>query len=104
MREEWRSRPLGEVTTFLNGLWKGEKPPYVTVGVIRNTNFAKDGSIDDSNIACLEVEAKRFEKRKLKIGDIILEKSGGGPNRPWAEWRFLRRRAVIIRSAISLQR
>jgi type I restriction enzyme, S subunit len=70
------------MTTFLNGLWKGEKPPYATVGVIRNTNFGKDGSIDDSDIAWLEVEVRKFEKRKLKFGDIILEKSGGGPKQP----------------------
>ncbi|WP_051396738.1 restriction endonuclease subunit S [Bradyrhizobium elkanii] len=82
MRDEWKSKPLGEVTIFLNGLWKGEKPPFITVGVIRNTNFAKDGSIDDSDIAWLDVEAKKFEKRKLKLGDIILEKSGGGPKQP----------------------
>jgi type I restriction enzyme S subunit len=82
VRDEWKSKPLGEVTTFLNGLWKGEKPPIVTVGVIRNTNFAKDGSIDDADIAWLDVEAKKFEKRKLKFGDIILEKSGGGPKQP----------------------
>jgi type I restriction enzyme, S subunit len=50
----------------------------VTVGVIRNTNFTKDGSIDDSEIAWLDVETKKFEKRKLKFGDLILEKSGGG--------------------------
>jgi type I restriction enzyme S subunit len=82
MRAGWRSKPLGEMTTFLNGLWKGEKPPFVTVGVIRNTNFSADGSIDDSNIARLEVEQKKFEKRQLKFGDIILEKSGGGPKQP----------------------
>jgi len=78
----WHSKPLGEVATFINGLWKGEKPPYVNVGVIRNTNFAKDGSIDDSDVAFLDVEAKKFEKRKLQYGDIILEKSGGGPKQP----------------------
>lgn len=82
MSGAWHSKPLGEVTIFLNGLWKGEKPPYVNVGVIRNTNFAKDGSIDDSDIAFLDVEIKKFEKRKLLYGDIILERSGGGPKQP----------------------
>ncbi len=52
------------------------------VGVIRNTNFTKDGTLDDSDIAFIEVEAKKFEKRKLSPGDIILEKSGGGPKQP----------------------
>ena len=82
MKGAWKSKPLGETTTFLNGLWKGEKPPFVTVGVIRNTNFAKDGSVDGSDVAWMDVEAKKFEKRKLKFGDIILEKSGGGPKQP----------------------
>ncbi|MFN6400740.1 MAG: restriction endonuclease subunit S [Planctomycetota bacterium] len=63
-------------------MWNGEKPPFLTVGVIRNTNFTKDGSIDYSNIAFIEVEAKKFEKRRLQFGDIILEKSGGGPKQP----------------------
>jgi type I restriction enzyme S subunit len=74
--------PLEEVCQFTNGLWKGEKPPFVHVGVIRNTNFTKEGALDDSDIAYLDVEAKKFEKRRLQFGDIILEKSGGGPKQP----------------------
>jgi type I restriction enzyme S subunit len=50
--------------------------------VIRNTNFAKDGTLDDTDIAYLDVEAKKFAKRRLQFGDIILEKSGGGPKQP----------------------
>jgi hypothetical protein len=34
------------------------------------------------DIAYLDVEAKKLEKRRLHFGDIILEKSGGGPNQP----------------------
>jgi len=75
----WQTRTLEEVCQFSNGLWKGEKPPFLKVGVIRNTNFNRDGSLDDSDIAYLDVEAKKLEKRRLQFGDIILEKSGGGP-------------------------
>lgn len=78
----WQTKKLGEVCDFYNGLWKGKKPPYIEVGVIRNTNFAKDGELDGSDIAYLEVEKKQFENRKLTYGDIILEKSGGGPKQP----------------------
>jgi type I restriction enzyme, S subunit len=78
----WQTVKLEDVCLFLNGLWKGEKPPFVRVGVIRNTNFTKDGTLDDSDIAYLDVEAKKFEKRRLVYGDIILEKSGGGPKQP----------------------
>ncbi len=73
---------LDEACHFSNGLWKGNKEPFLNVGVIRNTNFRKDGSLDDSDIAYLDVEAKKFEKRRLQYGDIILEKSGGGPKQP----------------------
>lgn len=82
-REEgWQTTSLGDACTFINGLWKGEEPPFVHVGVIRNTNFTKDGTLDDTDIAYLDVEAKKFAKRRLEFGDIILEKSGGGPKQP----------------------
>ncbi len=78
----WKVKILGEVCEIFNGLWKGKKPPFIEVGVIRNTNFTKDGFLDDSDIAFLPVEVKQFVKRKLQYGDIILEKSGGGPKQP----------------------
>ena len=78
----WQIRKLGEVCDFYNGLWKGKEAPYINVGVIRNTNITKDGNLDDSEIAYLDVEKKQFVKRKLIFGDIILEKSGGGPKQP----------------------
>jgi type I restriction enzyme, S subunit len=79
VKDGWQSRTLDEACQFSNGLWKGKVPPFVNVGVIRNTNFTKEGALDDSGIAYLDVEAKQFEKRRLQFGDIILEKSGGGP-------------------------
>ncbi len=82
MKDGWKTKTLDEVCDFTNGLWKGEKPPLLVVGVIRNTNFTKEGKLDDSDIAFIEVEAKKFEKRRLQFGDIILEKSGGGPKQP----------------------
>ncbi len=82
MKTGWQKKSLDEVCLFSNGLWKGEKEPFVNVGVIRNTNFTKDGALDDSDIAYLDVESKKFEKRRLQFGDIILEKSGGGPKQP----------------------
>jgi len=82
MKAEWKTKTLDDVCQFSNGLWKGEKPPFVNVGVIRNTNFTKEGTLDDLDIAYLDVEARKLEKRRLQFGDIILEKSGGGPKQP----------------------
>jgi type I restriction enzyme S subunit len=78
----WEIKKLDEVCEFGNGLWTGKKPPFQNVGVIRNTNFTKDGKLDDSDIVYLDVEQSQFAKRKLQYGDIILEKSGGGPKQP----------------------
>lgn len=76
--------PLEDERYFetLNGLWKGEEEPLTEVGVIRNTNFNESGTIDYSNIAWLPVEVKKFRDRRLISGDVIIERSGGGPNRP----------------------
>lgn len=77
-----QTKPLKDVCQFISGLWKGKAPPFVNVGVIRNTNFTKEGTLDDTDIAYLDVEAKKFAARRLQFGDIILEKSGGGPKQP----------------------
>ncbi|MEI6901431.1 MAG: restriction endonuclease subunit S [Bacteroidota bacterium] len=82
MKKGWDPIPLQDICTFGNGLWTGKKPPYLEVGVIRNTNFTKDGELDDSDIVYLKVEQGQFVKRRLHFGDIILEKSGGGPKQP----------------------
>ncbi|MCU0359454.1 MAG: restriction endonuclease subunit S [Bacteroidia bacterium] len=79
---KWKSKKLGELCEFGNGLWTGKKPPFQKVGVIRNTNFTKDGKLDDTDIVYLDVEQAQFAKRKLHYGDIIIEKSGGGPKQP----------------------
>jgi type I restriction enzyme S subunit len=42
MKNGWKTKTLEDACQFSNGLWKGEKPPFVNVGVIRNTNFTKE--------------------------------------------------------------
>jgi len=82
MKSNWHYKRLDDVCEFRNGLWVGKKAPFIKVGVIRNTNFTKEGNLNDSDIANIDVERSQFEKRKLIPGDIILEKSGGGPKQP----------------------
>lgn len=78
----WEKASLDQLCEFKNGLWKGKKEPFLNVGVIRNTNFTKNGTLDDSDIAYLDVEEKQYKTRSLEFGDLILEKSGGGPKQP----------------------
>ncbi len=82
MKEGWTYKKLGEVCDTINGLWKGKKPPYVKVGVIRNANFTKDLTLRYDNVEYLDVEEKQYSKRKLYKGDLIVEKSGGGEKQP----------------------
>ncbi len=75
---------LNDETQFqtLNGLWTGKTPPLVEAGVIRNTNFTESGRIDYSDVAWLQVEERKLATRQLQPGDIIIERSGGGPKQP----------------------
>ena len=82
MKESWEMKKLGEVCDVLNGLWIGKKEPFVNICVIRNTNFTKDCKLNLDNVAYIDAEAKQFATRKLKVGDIIIEKSGGSEKQP----------------------
>lgn len=81
-KESWGIKKLGEVCDSINGLWKGKKEPFVNVGVIRNTNFTKECTLNDNNIEYLDVEEKQFATRRLLYGDLIIEKSGGSQKQP----------------------
>lgn len=70
---------LGDICDTISGLWTGKKPPFEKATVIRNTNFTKDCRLDLTNVAILDVEIKQLRTRKLVPGDLIVEKSGGGP-------------------------
>ena len=78
----WPLLPLTEIAEFRSGLWKSEKEPLRTVKILRNTNFAKGGFLDLSDVAEHPVEERQLESRLLRHGDILLEKSGGGPTQP----------------------
>lgn len=82
MKVGWKTKPLGAICVFSNGLWTGKKPPFEEATVIRNTNFRPHGRLDHSDVALLNVETRQLAKRRLQHGDIIIEKSGGGPKQP----------------------
>lgn len=82
MKHNWEYKRLGEVCESISGLWIGKKPPFIKIGIIRNTNFTKQCTLNPKDILYSDVEVKAFEKRKLKKGDIIIEKSGGSEKQP----------------------
>lgn len=76
--------PLNDESHFqlIRGLWKGEHVPLKSAKVLRSTNFAGDGLLNFDNVAELNVEERQFTDRQLTRGDIIIERSGGGPKQP----------------------
>ncbi|HYT42230.1 MAG TPA: N-6 DNA methylase, partial [Methylomirabilota bacterium] len=80
--QKWPMVDIREVCEFKNGLWKGKNPPYEKVKILRNTNFTKDGRLNFDDVAEHDVEINQLETRIMEYGDIILEKSGGGPSQP----------------------
>jgi type I restriction enzyme S subunit len=82
--EDWELVSLNDngIFGFINGLWKGKKEPFVKINVLRNTNFENDGKISYKDVAELYVQKNHYKTRKLEKGDIILERSGGGPKQP----------------------
>ncbi len=82
MKENWTYKKLGEVCEVINGLWIGKKEPFINIAVIRNTNFSKDCKLKLDDVAYIDVEAKQFKTKKLFVGDIIIEKSGGSEKQP----------------------
>lgn len=78
----WRWIKLAELLELADaGVW-GEPDSVNGINVLRSTNFRDDGTLDLSDQA---LRAIPIEKRSLKVlmsGDIVLERSGGGPNQP----------------------
>jgi len=75
--------PLGDLPiTNINGLWKSDESDTVMVKVMRSTEFGQFGEIDLSKLEPFPVSKKKFAKSKLLAGDIIVERSGGGPDQP----------------------
>lgn len=76
----WDKVKLGDVIEKpISGEW-GEEGDGVFV--LRTTNFSNDGSLDLKNVVKRIIDADKVAKKKLRIGDTIIEKSGGSPAQP----------------------
>jgi type I restriction enzyme S subunit len=67
---------------LVSGLWKGERAPLKLAKVLRATNFGGDGLLNFDEVIELDVEERHFVERQLAQGDIVVERSGGGPKQP----------------------
>ena len=66
----------------INGLWRTDEDDFINVCVIRSTEFSEYGTISFDKLEPIPVKSSQYKTRKLFLGDIILERSGGGPEQP----------------------
>ena len=71
------------VENTISGEWgTEEKKDENDIFVIRTADFLNDGRINYSNIIKRNIAKRKIEEKSLKIGDIIVEKSGGTDKNP----------------------
>lgn len=70
--------PIDEI----NGLWKTDDNDSINVSVIRSTEFSDYGTICFDKLEPIPVKKTQYKTRKLIPSDIIIERSGGGPDQP----------------------
>lgn len=82
----WTNVPLETLIAFMiGGDWgKGDDAPndWMQVRVMRGTEYRDWEVSRASTSAFRRVKPKSLEKRLLRLGDIVLEVSGGGPDQP----------------------
>lgn len=63
------------------GVW-GDEDLLNGISVLRSTNFTNHGELDFTNLTFRQVDGLKRSSKRLRSGDILLEKSGGGPKQP----------------------
>jgi type I restriction enzyme, S subunit len=89
MKDSNRQLPLGWSRVRLQdiiemadaGIW-GESDPNHGISILRSTNFKNDGTFDLSNLTLRAISPEKRSPKSLIPGDILLERSGGGPLQP----------------------
>ncbi len=64
------------------GEWGEEDKDGTGVKVIRTTNFTNEGRLNLADVVTRKIDSSKVEKKKLRKGDIILERSGGTNENP----------------------
>ncbi|MDQ3022169.1 MAG: restriction endonuclease subunit S [Bacteroidota bacterium] len=70
------------ISEKITGEWGIEPSNHNRVKVLRTTNFTNSGKINFDKVVERDISKSLVEKKKLLFGDIIIEKSGGGPTQP----------------------
>jgi restriction endonuclease S subunit len=84
MRKGWTEITLSDVLSrSIGGVWGAESgSDQEEVMVVRSTEFTKSGILNYSTGVPRSITSGQLASRQLAAGDILLEKSGGGPEQP----------------------
>lgn len=80
----WPHRPLADLLDLsIGGVWgKAPGDDEVDVLVARVTELRQGGRLELSTAAHRSITERQLATRRLRPGDLLLEKSGGGPKTP----------------------
>lgn len=74
--------PVSELLELSDsGVW-GEEDTNNGISVLRSTNFNANGTLDLGKLTFRVLADRDKDRKLLQPGDILLEKSGGGPKQP----------------------
>jgi type I restriction enzyme, S subunit len=78
--------PLARIADILSqkitGEWGDEPHGGRSIKVVRTTNFTNEGRLNLTSVVERAIDDLIVERKQLKYGDTIIEKSGGSPNQP----------------------
>ena len=78
----WENKTLVELLSeHYPGDWGQERGSH-TVRILRSTNFTKQGRLDLGDVAIRALTPSKASMLAPKRGDILVERSGGGPDQP----------------------
>jgi type I restriction enzyme S subunit len=88
---DWDAKPLKSlITEHFAGDWGSDEGEHA-VAVLRSTNFTDDGQLDFSDIAQRFFSKDQAGQFGLLKGDLLVERSGGGPEQPVGRIGFIER-------------
>lgn len=81
----WHETPVGELLAADDpGFWGEDASgdPATDISVLRSTNFDTDLRLDFAEVVVRSFPRTKRVSKRLAPGDLLLERSGGGPNTP----------------------
>ena len=88
---DWDAKPMKRlITEHFAGDWGADEGEQA-VAVMRSTNFTNDGQLDFSDVARRYFPKAQADQFGLLKGDLLVERSGGGPEQPVGRIGFIER-------------